>query len=239
METIDLNSPPKLYELTELAGDPKIVRALRDCVDLQRSAAETALRADYRPRADALNEVSEERLQQLLRAGAEVEGIRKEREISNVIIFNDERYAGAVISEKLAQRRGALNRLVIDRVSRLFHPRQRLSVTSSGFFLYPPQCCMSWHTNAQNPGWRMYVTYADDPGKSFIRYQDPATGAVHTSWDRGVDVRLFRVETQRPLWHAIYSNTHRFSIGYRIRPDPSLLDRLLRAAPGRRSRSDD
>ena len=232
MPTIDLNGPSKLYEVSQLSGDAEIVAALKVCVELQRDAAATALRTTYKPNPDALKEASPEALDKILKAGVDIDGIRNEREISNVIVFNDERYADAVISEKLAEKRRVLNRLVTERVSKVFQPKKKLTVNSSGFFLYPPKCWMGWHTNAQNPGWRMYVTYADEPGKSFIRYRDPATGTIHTSWDKGVDVRLFRVDTKTPLWHTIYSDTHRFSIGYRIRPEPSLMGRLLRAVSG-------
>ena len=227
MQPIDFNATPQLFDLTHLTEDAKLVRALRACVELQRSAAADAMRGAYRPRPDALGEVSPERLQQLLQAGVDVDGIRSEREISNVIVFNDPKYADAVMSPDLAQRRKALNALVVDRVRQLFRGRPRLSVTTSGFFLYPPKGYMGWHTNAPNPGWRLYINYADEPGKSFIRYRD-LEGGIHTLWDKQVNVRLFRVETARPLWHAIYSDTYRFSIGYRIRLEPSLLERLLR-----------
>ena len=75
---------------------------------------------------------------------------------------------------------------------------------------------MGWHTNNRAPGWRVYLTYAEQPGKSFFRYRDPGTGHIVTSTDGGWDMRLFRVSPEAPLWHSVYTETHRFSFGYTL-----------------------
>ncbi len=75
---------------------------------------------------------------------------------------------------------------------------------------------MGWHTNSDNPGWRLYINYAEEPGKSFFRYRDPDTREIVTSIDKQLNFRLFRASMEKPLWHAIYSDTNRFSLGYRI-----------------------
>ena len=77
---------------------------------------------------------------------------------------------------------------------------------------------MAWHTNSGVPGWRLYISYAQEPGKSFFRYRDPDTDEIVTSVDDEWTVRLFAIRADKPLWHAIYSETHRFSLGYMIYP---------------------
>ena len=75
---------------------------------------------------------------------------------------------------------------------------------------------MGWHTNSRVPGWRMYLNYAQVPGKSFFRYRDPDTHEVITAWDKQWNFRLFRIDAANPMWHAVYSQTNRFSLGYKL-----------------------
>ena len=62
----------------------------------------------------------------------------------------------------------------------------------------------------------MYVNYAEEPGRSFFRYRDPDTGKIETSIDREWNFRLFQITPEKPLWHAVYSDTNRFSLGYMV-----------------------
>lgn len=87
----------------------------------------------------------------------------------------------------------------------------------SGHFWYPPQCFMGWHTNSRKPDWRYYINYAEEPGKSFFRYKDPQTGEIVTAWDDVWNERQFHIQKDPLLWHAVYSNTNRFSFGYVIK----------------------
>jgi hypothetical protein len=91
---------------------------------------------------------------------------------------------------------------------------------------------MGWHTNFKVPGWRLYITHAAEPGKSFFRYRDPENGSIVTSWDREWNFRLFKVCKEKPFWHAVYSETDRYSFGYNIRtePKPAFSRRLFRKA---------
>ena len=81
---------------------------------------------------------------------------------------------------------------------------------------------MGWHTNSKSPGWRLYISYAEETGKSFFRYRDPDTGQVVTSMDAQWNFRLFRIDSTKPFWHAVYSETNRYSFGYRIVRKPSM-----------------
>jgi hypothetical protein len=72
----------------------------------------------------------------------------------------------------------------------------------------------AWIGSSRSAGWRLYITYAKDSGKSFFRYRNPETRAIETLMDKVWDLRLFWVTTGKPLWHAICVEIDRFSIGY-------------------------
>lgn len=100
-------------------------------------------------------------------------------------------------------------------------------VRFSGSMWYPPSAYRLWHTNKEQPGWRMYIVDFDDDfddpdDTSFFRYQNPATGELVTLRERRRMVRLFKIEQEpdRLLWHCIANPTerHRWSFGFVV-PD--------------------
>ena len=116
----------------------------------------------------------------------------------------------------------ALQRLVVSR-GRLVSITRELaklyplcSISLSGFFLYPEGGgYMGWHTNSDAPCTRVYITHVPEAGKSFFRYRD--SGEYVTSWDdAGWNLRQFEVTKENPLWHCVFSDTKRLSIGFRI-----------------------
>lgn len=87
----------------------------------------------------------------------------------------------------------------------------------TGRIWYPENGYMGWHTNNDNQGHKLYCAFAKEGQKSFFRYRDPQTGEVNTSWDKqGWNFRIFKVQSEL-LWHCVYSETDRFSIGYTLR----------------------
>jgi hypothetical protein len=75
---------------------------------------------------------------------------------------------------------------------------------------------MGWHTNSNNKGYRLYCSYVRQPDISFFRYRHPLTKEIITSWDKsGWNFRLFRIDDNL-LWHSVYSETDRLSIGYAL-----------------------
>lgn len=89
----------------------------------------------------------------------------------------------------------------------------------SGFFLYPENSYMNWHTNYNDPGLRIYVTHVPESDKSFFRYQNPDNGEIITTWDKkGWQAREFIVgdTDETDLWHCVGSYTDRLSIGFKI-----------------------
>ncbi len=88
----------------------------------------------------------------------------------------------------------------------------------TGGFWYPPKGYMGWHTNEDDAGIRCYLVFAREHKESFFRYQDPRDGRIVTRWDRqGWWLRRFRVGSARHrLWHCVYSNTDRISLGFAV-----------------------
>lgn len=113
---------------------------------------------------------------------------------------------------------------------RLIVPRERLvplvlemakvypksSIQLSGMFLYPKDGgYMGWHTNSDAPCTRVYITHVEEGEKSFFRYR--LGGEYVTSWDKtGWNLRQFEVTKEQPLWHCVYAEVPRLSVGFRI-----------------------
>jgi len=84
----------------------------------------------------------------------------------------------------------------------------------TGRFWYPPNGFMGWHTNYLYPGYRLYCTHSAEDYRSFFRYRCPETGQIVTEREQGGwQARIFLIDRERPLWHCVYSETERISIG--------------------------
>ena len=199
-----------------------MIRLAGDCLKRQKGIQPQLLSSRFKPNPKAEAVVSEETLAEILRSGNNIEGITQERHISNVIVFNVEGVEDIIQNRELLELRGKLDKAVFRRLSDLFVTKKELRVFNTGHFWYPNGGYMGWHTNRGLPGWRLYMNHAEEPGKSFIRYRDPETGEIVTSWDRPWQFRLFRIDPKRPFWHAIYSETDRYSFGYNIVPAEKL-----------------
>ncbi|NDU74186.1 Nif11-like leader peptide family natural product precursor [Actinomadura sp. DSM 109109] len=100
-------------------------------------------------------------------------------------------------------------------------------VRLSGNLWYPPSSYRLWHTNEDQPGWRMYLIdfdgeFPDAEDTSFFRYQHPETDELVTLRERPRLARFFKVEQDpdRLFWHCIVNPTarHRWSFGCHV-PD--------------------
>lgn len=209
---------PCFFELPELRADAEIRERATACIQAERALGLDLAALGYEPHPSAKQEVSPETLEQLLAAGTEVHGVATERDVTNAITFNAHHVADAVRDRRVARLRGALDRSIARRLRFVFDPPRRLLVFNSGHFWYPPGSYMGWHTNSLHPAWRLYVTHAEEPGKSFFRYRDPKSGEIVTSLDQSWDFRLFRISRESLLWHAVFSETNRFSFGFMIHP---------------------
>jgi len=88
---------------------------------------------------------------------------------------------------------------------------------SGNGFWYPPGSFLGWHTNEKLPGWRMYITHATEGGKSYLRYRDTKEYKIHTAYEKkGWNIRFFKITKENPLWHCVWSDTDRYSIGWNL-----------------------
>ena len=85
-----------------------------------------------------------------------------------------------------------------------------------GLFYYPPHGVREWHTNADKPGWRMYLVSVAEPGRS--QFSHSTNGKVSVIQEQSATIRLFKIphrnETVFP--HSIVSWTDRFSFGVNL-----------------------
>ena len=148
-----------------------------------------------------------------------------------------ERAASCCSPSALEKIEGDIEKAEIKCLKRLKVPRTRLvplikeiakiwpksSIQLSGMFLYPEKGgFMGWHTNSDAPCTRVYLTHVKEGGKSFFRYR--MGGEYVTSWDKaGWNMRQFDVSPNGwedrhadPLWHCVYAEEERMSVGFRI-----------------------
>jgi hypothetical protein len=217
-ERMGLSAGEPLHKLATWLEDRELLDLVARCIDAQRRAAKEYYESRFKPDPHALDAVSEETLREILAGGGHVHGISANRSISNVIVFNTRTVADAVTSREVNELRQRVDRAIARKLRGFIGDDIKLDVSYSGHFWYPPGGYMSWHTNNKKPGIRVYITYAETPGESFFRYRDPATDEIVTCRDDRWNVTTFRVSPERTFWHAVYSNTHRFSVGYLVRP---------------------
>jgi hypothetical protein len=228
-QRLDFNARFAFREFEDWAQDEELTRRLDGCLAIQRAIEPELLRTHFEPVADAAERVSPAALERLLQADRDVRSIHKKKnEIANCIVFGSSRDVGGSIRNNAVRRQmRRVDALVSAKVRRLFRSDHAIHAERVGHFWYPPGSYMGWHTNSNSPGWRMYVVYCEEPGKSFFRYRDPDTHEIVTSYDQRWTVRLFRVTTDNLLWHSIYSDTNRYSFGYRIVRKPSPVQRIV------------
>jgi len=163
-------------------------------------------------------QVSPDALHELLASGARVGGIVTQREVATAIPFNARLARDVVRSREVATQRRRLDRAIARWLGPLFDLSPAPLLLGAGQWWYPPGTFFGWHTNDSYPGWRLYLSHSEAPGRSFFRYRHPSSGEIVTSADSAWDLRCFVISAEQPLWHAIASDTHRFSIGWHVRP---------------------
>lgn len=96
---------------------------------------------------------------------------------------------------------------------------------NSGNKLYPKDGYLAWHTNSDNPGVRVYFTYATKEG-SFFRYLKD--GQIITLEDQlGWNTRVFPIDAKEPLWHCVYASARRYSFGFNCPKVPEGFEQYL------------
>ena len=216
LDKVKFNSNKIFFEIPFLAEDLVLTTAVKDCIELQKDCGGESLKSYFKLNPNALDLVSSDALKKCMLPGAEVSDIRADRSISNCIAFNSKNLDGSVMDQNLLAIRRNVDQIVANRIRSFFQEGDKLMIHDSGLFWYPPGGFMSWHTNFKTPGWRLYINYTEEPGKSFFRYRDPDTGEIVTLMDKKWNFRLFKIDPKKLFWHTVYSDTNRYSFGYRI-----------------------
>ena len=88
----------------------------------------------------------------------------------------------------------------------------------SGIFYYPPNNgYREWHTNfMDDPGYRLYIVYKNGNKKSGTNLL--INNNIKTIYDLdNITINIFKINNKKPyLWHSIFSNNKRFSVGFKI-----------------------
>lgn len=88
--------------------------------------------------------------------------------------------------------------------------------TITNAIIYGPNSYMTWHSNSDDPGTRIYYSYSNK--LSIFRYIDKTTGQVVDDIDNaGWTAREFYISDEsNPFWHTIWSSSLRFSFGFKL-----------------------
>jgi hypothetical protein len=81
---------------------------------------------------------------------------------------------------------------------------------------------MEMHSNRNHfAGWRLYMHHLPDNGNSWFSYRHPYDGSYRKIYDENERMNMFRIRKppDNVMWHAIFSDTHRFSWGLWIPPE--------------------
>ena len=103
---------------------------------------------------------------------------------------------------------------ILEAIARYNGPEE---VSLRNILYYPPGGFMGWHTNADYPGWRMYLVHVEENRKSFFRRRHPATAEILTHWEEDGCINFFKItDRHQPHWHCIATDTHRWSAGFLV-----------------------
>ena len=111
-----------------------------------------------------------------------------------------------------------------ENIRQVLKDKYNLKVDPRGQFYYPPTGYMGWHTNANAPGERIYITWASEDKKSFFRYYDTEKNEIVTDYDdKGLTIRQFTIPESAPhFWHCVGSECDRFSFGFMVGSDVTI-----------------
>jgi hypothetical protein len=89
--------------------------------------------------------------------------------------------------------------------------RENSTQTVTGYFAYPPNGGMPWHTNSNLPGIRVYASWSEN-GNSGMMFADENKNIRIDKDSIGWNIRAFNC----PVWHCVWSDCWRVSIGWRL-----------------------
>ena len=84
----------------------------------------------------------------------------------------------------------------------------------SACLYYPAGGYMGWHTNSNQPGPRIYVSYSKKANQNSFSYMK--NGEKYTDFDaQRFTVREFEVNNSNLFWHRVDAKIPRFSMGFK------------------------
>lgn len=91
----------------------------------------------------------------------------------------------------------------------------------TGCFFYDTNMFRVWHTNKWDLlGWRIYFIKTNQNNKSFFSYLDHNNNFSYEKlYDNNLTIRCFKITSIPPLWHSIYSECQRYSLGIYLDDD--------------------
>jgi hypothetical protein len=94
-----------------------------------------------------------------------------------------------------------------DKTGYVVLPKPSSEFAVNGHMLYPPGGYMSWHTNSNKPGLRVYAVWSETGDSGMLWRKN---GRIVVDNDKpGWNVRAFVA----PCWHAVWSKCYRISFG--------------------------
>ena len=99
-----------------------------------------------------------------------------------------------------------------------FRESENIKVERTSTAYYPKNDgFLGWHTNSDDPSWRIYISYVEKEGNTFFKYYDSKTKSTQTSYDGGgFTCRAFKIPEHGELKHCVYTDTERWSFGLKV-----------------------
>ncbi len=170
--------------------------------------------------ADPPPDCGAEALEGRLGAPDEWSDVRLRPELSDVVMFHTGGLPQSMRSEEVDRARVEVDDAAAALLDGLGLCPPGTHWALSGHLWYRAGSVMGWHTNTRVPGWRAYLTWVGEPDRSGFRWREPDGGSIETNRDQGLDLRLFHLSAEVPLWHCVWAGTDRHSFGYRLAGHP-------------------
>lgn len=101
----------------------------------------------------------------------------------------------------------------LQNIPRLEEIERSYGLQCTNIIVYPPNTCMHWHTNNDMPGERIYITLSEG-GSVFKSLKEDGTFDYEYD-DKGMHIRQFFVDPEKPHWHTIYAKNTRVVFGFK------------------------
>lgn len=146
----------------------------------------------------------------------DVNGVKGSRLIKNL------KGTSRILKKNWVQNSGTLiHRYIKVLSSKYVNEYKNYILDIKGLFYYPPGGFREWHTNMHDDtSWRLYYIHTTESNKSWFRYVPRGTSETVVLSDKTGHFNMFKLRKEKKdlVWHSVYSDTHRFSVGFKISP---------------------